>query len=144
MLTPSGIGIFSTPAWSPDGAWLAYVAKGQLRLISPDGMHERALAPVHSESVVWSRNSQTIYTAQQTDDGGFEVLAINASSGAVQARHSVKSPGVYLGTQTTPGQRFTLGPDGNSFLASVIRFRTDLWILENFAPQRQWLKWFYR
>ena len=43
-----------------------------------------------------------------------------------------------------PGLRFTLAADGQSFLATIARSRTDLWILEHFAPRGGVLDWFRR
>jgi len=43
---------------------------------------------------------------------------------------------VAFGTRISPGLRFTLADDGKSFLASIMRTQTDLWILEHFIPTR--------
>ena len=47
-------------------------------------------------------------------------------------------------TPSDPGLRFTLAPDGKSFLGTIVRTRTDLWILEDFAPRGGVLDWFRR
>ena len=45
-------------------------------------------------------------------------------------------------TPANDGQRYTLGPDGTSFLGTIVRRRSELWILEDFAPRRDFLGWF--
>jgi hypothetical protein len=142
------------PAWSPDGAWIAYQTDADVRLIAPDGTRQRVMAPINLRrernadrsfisALVWSRDSRTIYSMRGTDDRIVRMVAIDAATGAVRVV-STLGAGFSVATPTDPGLRFTMAPNGQSFLATIARTRTDLWILENFAPRGGVLDWFRR
>jgi Tol biopolymer transport system component len=131
------------PAWSPRGDWIAYRTIDAVRLVSPDGVRQRVLAPGVGAALVWSRDGGTLYTTKRTPVTGLQVIAIDVATGAVRLVSSLGMD-VTFGTPTIPGQRFTLALDGNSFLATIVRTRSNLWILDNFAPRRGLLEWFAR
>jgi TolB protein len=142
--------VVGAPAWSSDGKWLAYVAlrevraPREVRLVSPDGRIHRTVAPTRAETVAWSRDNSTLYTVRNADRGGSEIVALNVSTGEVHVLHAITTPGLSVDTLVSPGQRFSLAADGKSFLATVLRSRTDLWILDDFASPKGWLDRFYR
>ena len=70
-----------------------------------------------------------------------EVVAIDPVSGDVRVISTLAGD-FNFAVPDLVGLRFTLGPDGNSFLGTVERKRTDLWILEDFAPRGGVLDWF--
>ena len=71
------------------------------------------------------------------------MVAIDAVTGAVRVVSTLGAD-FRFATPTDPGLRFTLAPDGKSFLGTIVRTRTDLWILEDFAPRGGVLDWFRR
>jgi hypothetical protein len=58
-------------AWSPDGTWIAYHLRDDIRLISPDGTASRTLIPLALKStgqrLEWSPDSQYILTVFLSD-----------------------------------------------------------------------------
>jgi Tol biopolymer transport system component len=122
----------SLPAWSPSGEWIAYATDQGLKLVSPDGTRHRLIGPVAGTAVVWSQNSQTLYTTIRDANGGAELVEVDAHTGASRTVGNL-GKGFVFATPLTPGLRFTLTPDGKHFLATILRERTDIWILENFG-----------
>jgi len=129
------------PAWSPDGRWIAYQTPAVLKpaivglqLVSPDGARHRFLTTIPGRAFVWSQDGGSLYSARLNDARSAQVIAIDPVTGAV---HVVSTLGTdfNFATRDTVGLRFTLAPDGQSFLGTVMRVRTDLWILEDFAPR---------
>jgi Tol biopolymer transport system component len=141
-----------SPAWSPDGQWIAYATNQDLRLVSPDGARQRVFTADGTShdltgydwdhALVWSGDSKSLYSTRKTVEGRLQVIAIDAVSGVCRV---VSTPGDDVSfTAPNDGLRFTLAPDGTSFLATIMRKRTDLWILENFAPRRGIVDWLRR
>ena len=141
------------PAWSPDGAWIAYRDINAVRLVSPDGARRRLLSPSNlsrdrngeswSSALVWSRDSRTIYSIRRTEDRTLQMVAFDWMTGGARVISTLGADFVFA-TPTDPGLRFTLAPDGKSFLGTIVRTRTDLWILEDFVPRGGVLDWFRR
>jgi dipeptidyl aminopeptidase/acylaminoacyl peptidase len=122
------------PAWSPRGEWIAYTSAQGVNLVDPDGKGRRLLAKVqfHGQpALLWSRDGVSIYTVALQEDGGPQLVSVDVRSGAVKGVGSY-GPALRFGTPMPPGLRFTLSPDGGSFLATARRFPMDLWLLEGF------------
>jgi hypothetical protein len=90
---------------------------------------------------MWSADSRTIYTNLSTPNNERQLVAIDLATDRWTVIASYGSD-VAFATPNTPGLRFTLGPDGTSFLATIVRNRTDIWILDNFRPPTGWRSWF--
>jgi Tol biopolymer transport system component len=133
------------PAWSPRGEWIAYASAEGVNLVDPDGKARRLLAKVQEgrtqSALLWSRDGASIYTVALQEDGVPQLLSVDVRSGAVKRIGSYEA-GIRFAAPTFPGLRFTLGPDGKSFLATVRRFPMDLWLLEGFSPRKGPLDWF--
>jgi len=123
------------PAWSPGGNWIAYASAEGVNLVDPDGKARRLLAKVQEgrtqSALLWSRDGASIYTVAMGEGGRPELLSVDVGSGVVKRLGSYEA-GIRFAAPTFPGVRFTLGPDGRSFLATVRRFPMDLWLLEGF------------
>jgi Tol biopolymer transport system component len=140
---PNGTG--GLPAWSPDGNWIA-VSAGQpesgIVLISPDGARQRRIRYDRTPNgLMWSADGRTIYTTMSTPNNERQLVAVDLATDRWTVIASYGSD-LAFGVPNAPGLRFTLGPDGTSFLTTIVRQRTDIWILENFLPPTGWRSWF--
>lgn len=133
------------PAWSPDGAWIALSAgqpESGIVLISPDGARQRRLDNTRAPNgLMWSADGRTIYTTMSTPSNERQLVAVDVATNRWTVIATYGSD-LAFGVPTGPGLRFTLGPDGRSFLTTIVRQRTDIWILENFLPPSGWRSWF--
>jgi eukaryotic-like serine/threonine-protein kinase len=119
------------PAWSPGGDWIAYASAEGLNLVGSDGKASRLLAKVQGRAILWSRDGASLYTIALQEDGASQLLSVDVRTGQTRSVGHYGAD-VRFGTPTFPGLRFTLGPDGRTFLATVRRLHMDLWLLEGF------------
>jgi dipeptidyl aminopeptidase/acylaminoacyl peptidase len=122
---------FSAPQWSPDGAWIAYNGRGGLSLVAPDGKSMRALREQTWLAFTWSADSQRLFGLRQSDDyKHLTFSSVDIHSGAER----VLGPDVMpLPTSSRPVRGFTrVSP--TTFLASIVKVRSDVWLLEGFQP----------
>lgn len=143
-LTLPGVG-GGLPAWSPDGAWIAVTRarpEAGITLTSPDGARQRHLSPGQVFSgLLWSADSRTIYALTSTPNNEPQILAVDGATAAARVVATMGSD-IAFAPPNSPGLRLTLGPDGTSFLTTIVRVNTDLWILENFHPPSGLRRWF--
>jgi Tol biopolymer transport system component len=122
---------FSSPQWSPDGGWIAYNGRGGLSLVSPDGKSMRVLREQTWLAFTWSADSQRLFGIRLSDD--FKHLtftSVDIRSGAER----VLAPDVMpLPTSSRPVRGLTrVSP--TTFLASIVKVRSNVWLLEGFQP----------
>jgi len=116
------------PAWSPDGAWIAYRDNEGLKLVSPDGERRRLVTAITGGTVAWSRDGSTLYLRRSEPSA---LVAVDVATGRERTLRTF-GPDFSFGVPSSPGQRFTLSADGRSLLASARRVRSDIWILRGF------------
>lgn len=96
-VTPEGELVFQldgghwarTPAWSPDGSQLAFVAQNvetrrfDLHLATAQGRAGPAILPDRAmlDSVAWLADGQTLIVADQAEDKDTELFAVNVAGG---------------------------------------------------------------
>jgi Tol biopolymer transport system component len=122
---------YSGPQWSPDGGWIAYNGRGGLSLVAPDGKSMRVLREQTWLAFTWSADGQRLFGLRLSDD--FKHLtftSVDIHSGAER----VLSPDVMpLPTSSQPVRGFTrVSP--TTFLASIVKVRSNVWLLEGFQP----------
>ncbi len=114
------------PVWSPAGDWILC---GRM-LYSPDGQKTKSLGDRGTPTYAFSQNGKLLYGIRH--EGDKELLfSIDVASGAEKVMGD-------LGTEFrpqlsfNPATRFSLAPDGKSFVYSVGSPHSDLWIFEGF------------
>jgi len=121
--------------WSPRGDWIAYRDGDRMRIVSPDGKQNRQVSNEAWETYGWSRDGAALYGIRF--DNGRQVLGrieIAESKDSKIADLGPVTVGMYLSDRlnTFPYRGFSLHPDGKSFLTSVLRVKTQIYLLENF------------
>jgi Tol biopolymer transport system component len=137
------VSLMVAPEWSPSGEWIACANREGVELISPEGKRRRLLPRVRGSALLWSRDGSAIYTIGPREGGGSQLLFMDVGTGVVKVV-STFAPDLVFSTGMNPGLRFSMAAAGKSFLASVRRLRTDLWILDGFDPPPGWFGWFRR
>jgi serine/threonine protein kinase len=122
--------------WAPNGTWIAYNGRSGLSLVSPDGKSRRVLHEERWMAFTWSADSQRVYGIRASDDAThLTFTSIDIRSGAER----VLGPDVMpLPVSGQPVRGFTrVSP--TTFLASIARVRSDVWLLEGFqSPPTLW------
>ena len=120
--------------WSPRGDWIASDTGTGLTLVNAHGGENRVLTRTEAPVVFgWSADGALIYGLRAIADK-LVLVSIDIETGR-EKRIADVGPAprlpmpVYL-IDTLSG--FSLSPDGKSFLTSVNRSGSDIWILEGF------------
>lgn len=119
----------SIPEWSPTEEWIVCRTDQGWELVSPDGQKNRVLGFKESPALVFSKDGKTLYGLLR-EQGQATLFAVDVATGKGKTIGPVGD--ITPGSPLTPGIRFSLSPDGKSFITSVIRRRSDIWMLEGF------------
>jgi hypothetical protein len=118
------------PSWSPTGEWIAYGTD----LVSPDGKTTRSLGKPESRHYAFSRDGKLLYGLRQDKEHQF-LFSIDVASGATKVIGDIGAE-FPPATSMNPGIRFSLAPDGKSFIYASGLFRNNLWMLEGFEEPK--------
>jgi Tol biopolymer transport system component len=120
----------NVPAWSPTGEWIAYNGD----LISPDGATSRSIGDRQSRYYMFSSDGKLLYgiRAEQERELLFSVAIATGAEKIIGDVGSEFRPSNNL----NPTIRFSMAPDGQSFVYSAGNFKRNLWMLEGFARKR--------
>ena len=122
---------FSPVQWSPDGAWIAFNGPSGLSVVSPDGQATRPLDEEPWMAFAWSEESRRLYGIRPSDD--LQHLTFTSVDIQSRAQHVLGPDFMPLPVSGTPVRGFTrVSP--NTFLTSIVRVRSDVWLLEGFQP----------
>jgi len=120
----------TVPAWSPAGDWIVHGSE----LVSPDGQTTKALGAPRTPAYVFSQDGKLLYGLRLENDR--QVLySIEIATGAEKVIGTL-ADGFTPGSNLTPSIRFSLSPDGKSFVYGSGTFTTNLWMLEGFAKTK--------
>jgi serine/threonine protein kinase len=117
----------NVPAWSPDGNWIAIGAN----LVSPDGQTTKPLSRHRGPHYMFSADGKYVYSIR-SDQGREDLFRIDIATGAETVIGNV-GPAFRPGSNLSPSIRFSLAPDGKSFIYGSGTFTSNLWMLEGFA-----------
>ena len=118
--------------WAPDGAWIAYNGRGGLSVVSPDGKSTRVLHEQTWMAFGWSADSQRLYGIRQSDD--YKHLTFTSVDSRSGAEHVLGPNFMPLPVSEQPVRGFTrMSP--TTLLASIVKVRSDVWLLDGFDPQ---------
>jgi hypothetical protein len=122
---------FSPVQWSPNGEWIAYNSDNGLSLVSPDGKTARLLHEQSWMAFTWAEDSQRLYGIRLSDDFQHLTFAsVDARSGAERVIGADFMP-VPLASRIVRGMTRT---SPTTFIASLVKVRSDVWLLEGFLP----------
>jgi dipeptidyl aminopeptidase/acylaminoacyl peptidase len=121
------------PRWSPKGDWIASIGplKG-ITLVSADGSQRRDVGSGNWLLHGWSSDGTTVYGIRRSDARRLELVSLRNGGETVLADMGQYPAGYSYGTVlgALPLRGFTMAPDGRSFITSVIRPKSDIWILD--------------
>jgi len=123
------------PEWSPAGDWIAFVSTVGVKLVSPDGTRQRLLSPITPLGLTWSHDGLTIYAISVDNDRRAIVSSIDLVTGTAKTIRTFDRDVVFA-TPQNPGLRASLSADGGALLTTVLRTRSDIWVLEGFDQPR--------
>jgi Tol biopolymer transport system component len=118
------------PAWSPAGDWIAYGGN----LISPDGATKRSLGDHHSPYYMFSSDGKLLYGIRTEQDRQL-LFSLDIAAGVEKILGDLGKE-FKPSSNVNPAIRFSLAPDGKSFVYSAGNFKQNLWMLEGFARER--------
>ena len=124
----------AVPVWSPTGEWIAdHNLDGRLVLVNPDGKSQRVL-PGDDGPVAWSRDGKTLYQVRAEPPALF---AIDIATGGDRKLRDLPDLAPY--SNGNPGLSAALTSDGSSIVYSVLRPRSEIWILSGIRKPRSWM-----
>jgi Tol biopolymer transport system component len=129
-ITTDTVPVMGLPQWSPDGSWIAFNSRSGLAVVSPDGKSTHVIHEQAWMAFTWSADSQRVYGIRQSDDykhltfTSVDIRGVERVIGADFMALPVSEQPVRGLTRVTP----------TTFLASIVKVRSDIWLLEGFQP----------
>jgi hypothetical protein len=122
----------SRPRWSPKDDWIAYDSPAGLSIVSPDGKVARSLSEQTWFAYEWAQDLSRLFGIRTSDDGRNLVLgSVDIATG----QERVKSTLGRVPLASPPVRGFTR-MSNRSFATSIVRVRSDIWLLEGFHTHR--------
>lgn len=121
------------PSWSPTGEWIAFADE----LISPDAAAVMRLGARGSAHYVFSADGKLVYGIRSQADRNL-LFSIDLKRGTERIIGD-------LGAQLrpvdvmTPSIRYSLSPDGKSFVYTIGKSSSNIWLLEGFNARAGFL-----
>ena len=129
------------PDWSPAGNWITFEDTKGWHLISPDGKATKFLGKIETSYLAFSRDGKLLYGIQTGETAAdkdratlFSLDPITLKQKVIKELDKDDIPRQNFG----PGIRFSMAPDGKSFVYTTAKYRNDLWLLQGYQ-QPGWL-----
>ena len=134
--------------WSPRGDWILYRDGDRLRVVSPDGRRNRVVSELLWETYGWSNDGQRVLGIALGDNRRLLLQQIDVDTGT-ETRLADLGPlppefDLADGLNEFPYRGFSLHPDGKSFLTSVLRIRTQIYLMKDFDRRARLLDFWLR
>jgi eukaryotic-like serine/threonine-protein kinase len=124
------------PDWSPSGDWITYKDDKGWNLASPEGKPSRFLGDIETPGFVFSKDGKLLYGILTSDakTGRQGAMLFSLNAGTLE-RKVIKELGDEFSPASNfiPGIRFSLAPDGKSFVYSTTKSKRDIWMLQGFS-----------
>jgi hypothetical protein len=137
--------LWEIPDWSPTGEWITYSDAKGWWLISPDGKTTRFLGKIETPYMTFSKNGTLLYGIEtgETEDA-LDKATLFSLDPTTLMRKVIKELGKELLPQSFSsfGTRFSMAPNGKSFVYPTTYYREDLWMLTGYR-QPGWLGQFF-
>jgi hypothetical protein len=121
------------PRWSPKGDWIASIGNERgLTLVSADGAQRKDVGSGTWLLHGWSTDGTTLYGIRRSDDRRLELVALRDGAETVMADMGRYPAAFSFGAAvgSIPLRGFTMAADRRSFLTSVIRPTSDIWLID--------------
>ena len=123
------------PRWSPAGDWILSRGSG-LFLTSPDGKVDRKISDRTYMLEGWSKDGSLVYGIRSNEAQHLVLESIDPETarGKLISDFGRVPASMRYGelNGTTSFRGYSISPDGKSFLTSVFRSSSDIWMLEGF------------
>lgn len=114
------------PAWSPAGDWILFAND----LYSPDGQKTRSLGNHGSRNYAFSADGKLLYGIRHDGDRCL-LFSLDLASGAEKVLGDLGRE-FAPASNFSPAIRFSMAPDGKSFVYPVATRHSNLWMFEGF------------
>ena len=131
--------------WSPRGDWILFRDGEVLRIISTGGKQNKVVSHQQWETYGWSKDGSVIYGIV-ADNNRRQILSkIDLASGIETAIRDIGPvpPAFDLAESVnqTTYRGFSLHPDGKSFLTSILRIKTQIYLMRDFDRKMRLIDW---
>jgi hypothetical protein len=128
--------------WSPRGDWIAVTRDGKLRIVTADGTQDRIVSRRTWQTYGWSKDGSIIYGIF-VDEGHRLILGridiATAKETKIADLGQAQTAALDFGRANgqLPFRGFSMHPDGKSFLTSIYRVKSQIYLMEGFdRPSR--------
>lgn len=118
------------PSWSPSNDWIL----SNQDLVSPDGKTSRSLGDRKTPHYAFSSDGKLLY-GLRSEKGRQLLFSVDVATGAEKIVGETAGD-FPAGSNLSPSIRFSLAPDGKSFVYGSGKFTTNLWMLEGFGAKQ--------
>jgi eukaryotic-like serine/threonine-protein kinase len=123
------------PDWSPVGDWITFRDDKGWNLISPDGKTAKFLGKIETRHLAFSKDGKLLYGVQWSETEGDQDRFTLFSLDPVTLKQKLikeLSMDLWPASPWSAGVRFSLAPDGKSFVYGTHSERMDLWMLTGY------------